>query len=189
MTQDHLRQRQHLHLVLQRHPRPTPVLLHQTQGTVDTPLSQSAQRARKPPNHEYCQTAFVPVAHSRRSRPARQTELTRSREVEAALGLPPLVCHRPVPLLRSSAANGRRTKRRKLRPHQIQPLRLRAASQSPRNAERQQLCSGLTVSRSSSRTLWLLNGCAIHRTPRRGTVSRTSRHISAPTSKKRSSRR
>jgi transcription initiation factor TFIIF subunit alpha len=98
MTQGHLRQRQQLHLVLRRHPRPTPVLLHQTQGTVDTPLSQSAQRARKPPNHEYCQTAFVPVAHSRRSRSARQTELTRSREVEAALGPPPypLVCHHPV---------------------------------------------------------------------------------------------
>ena len=138
MTQGHLRQRQHLHLVLQRHPRPTPVLLHQTQGTVDTRLSQSAQRAaRKLPNHEYCQTASVPVAHSRRSRPARQMELTRSREVEVAQG-PPLyllVCHHPVPLLRSSAANGRRTKRKRLRPHQIRLLRLQAASQNSRNEE------------------------------------------------------
>src|SRR6266852_1061738 len=146
MTQGHLRQRQHLHLVLQRHPRPTPVLLHQTQGTADTPLSQSAQRARKPPNHEYCQTAFVPVAHSRRSRSTRQTEPTMG-----AVPGPPrylLVCHHhPVPLL---------------------------------------LCSGLTVSRSSSMTTWLLNGCAIHRTPRRGTVSRTSRRIFAPRSKNRS---
>src|SRR6266852_2155478 len=172
MTQGHLRQRQHLHLVLQRHPRPTPVLLHQTQGTADTPLSQSAQRARKPPNHEYCQTAFVPVAHSRRSRSTRQTEPTMG-----AVPGPPrylLVCHHhPVPLLRSSAANGRWTKRRKVHPHQIRPLRVQAASQNPRNAERLQLCSGLTVSRSSSMTTWLLNGCAIHRTPRRGTVSRT----------------
>lgn len=137
MTQGHLRQRQHLHPILQRHPRPTPVLLHQTQGTVDTRLSQSAQRAaRKLPNHEYCQTASVPVAHSRRSRPVRQTALTRSREVEAALGpLYLLVCHHPVRLLRSSAANGRRTKRKRLRPHQIRLLRLQAASQNSRNEE------------------------------------------------------
>ena len=184
LKQGHLRQRQQIRLVLPRHPRPPPVPPHQLQDSEDTPLSRSAQRARKPPNHEWCQTASVPVAHSRKSRPARQTGLTRSREVGAALDRPPsLVCHRRVPPLQSPATNGRRTKRRKLHPHHPQS-RLLAASRNPRSAEQLQRCSGLTVNRSSSRTVWLSNGFAIHQTPRRGTVSRILRRISAPTSRK-----
>ena len=155
VTQVHLRQRQHLHLVLPQHPRPPPVPLHQIQGLEDTLLSRSARRARKSQNHERCQTVSVPVALSRKWRPAHQTELTRSREVGAALVPPPsLVCHHRVPSLQNPATNGRRTKRRKLHPHHPQSLRLLVANQNPRNAERRQRCSGQTVSRSSLRTAW-----------------------------------
>ena len=192
VMQQRLPQLLHLHLVLPtEHPRPIPVLLHQSQCSEDTPLSQSAQRARKARNHEWCKTVSVLAARSPRSRSVHQTVLTRSQDVEVAPVPPPSLPARPRVSLpqQNSATNERRTKRKRSHLHHPRPHRPPATSQNPRNVGRPQRCSGLTASRSSSRITWSSNGCAIRRTPRRGIVSPTSRRISAPTNRKPNLRR
>jgi len=141
MTRHLLRRRlRHLHHVLPLHPPPTLVLLHQTQGMEGTPLSQSAQRARKARNHEWwCQMVSVPAAHWPRSRVAPRAELTHSQDAGAAPGpRPSLLAHRRVRPLQNSGTNARQTmwKRSHRRHPQVLRVLVARASQNRRNGGR-----------------------------------------------------